>query len=176
MLSASIREKLAARATELDDIQNRIAALTDEKRGATAAVQAALKEKNADGIIAARQVEDQLGREIEALGMIANEIARTPAVDREVFQQEFAEFNAQQKQILNKAYAAIMDQISRLDSDRYYDYEQTYQQYVAQLIPWQNLAAKIGANQPAELRSQILNPTHKEIRRVIARLRTTGGI
>lgn len=176
MLSAVIKEKLAARATELDEIQNRIAALTDEKREAAAAVQAALKEKNTDGIVAARQVEDQLAREIEALEMIVDEIVKVPAVDRKVFQQEYAEFNAQQMQILNKAYRDITDQLSRLDTDLYYNYDQAYQQYVAQLNPWQNLAAKIGADRPAELRSQILNPAHKDIKRVLARLRMTGGI
>lgn len=175
MLSAVIKEKLAARATELDEIQGRIAGLNGEKREAAAAVQAALKEKNTDGIVAARQIEVQLDQEIEALKMIAAEIAKVSPVDRDLFQAEYAEFHAQQMQILNKAYRDIADQLSKLDTDLYYNYDQAYQQYVAQLNPWQNLAAKIGADRPHELRSQVVNPAHGDIKRALARLRATGG-
>lgn len=176
MLTTLIQEKLAGWARERDEIQNRIAALKGEKREAVVAVKAALKEKNTDGIIAARQVEVQLDQEIEALNMIAAENSKAPPVDHETFMREYGEFYAQQMQILGKAYRDIADRLTKLESDSYYNYDHAYQQYVMQMKSWQDLAVKIGIAQPGELRSQVLNPAHNDIKKAISRLRVTGGL
>lgn len=174
MLSASIREKLAAWNTERDEIQNRIAALNGEKREAQATVQAALKEKDVDAIITARQVAAQLDQEIEALKMIAVEVAKVPPVDHNTFTQEYAEFFAHHIQTLDKAHTVLAARLSELEA-LYSTYEAAHGRYVAELKSWQDLAAKIGVDRPTELRNQILNPAHGDIKRAVSKLRVTGG-
>ena len=175
MMSTLIQEKMAGWAMERDEIQKRIAALHGEKREAAAAAQAALKAKDTDGIIAARQVEAQLDQEIEALKMIAAEIAKAPPVDHDTFQEEYAEFNAQQMQALDKWHNNIKDRLQALE-DSYYNYEQACQHYIAQLRPWQKLAEEIGIRKPCESWSQVLNPAHRDVKKAVSRLRMTGGI
>lgn len=174
MLTSAIQEKIAAWNTERDEIQNRIAALNSEKREAAVAVQAALKEKNIDGIIAARQVAAQLDQEIEALKMIAVEVAKVPPVDHNTFTQEYAEFFAHHIQTLDKAHAVLATRLTELES-LYLTYEAAHGRYVAELKSWQDLAAKIGVDRPTELRNQILNPAHGDIKRAVSKLRVTGG-
>lgn len=176
MLTAAIKEKMVGWNKELDEIRERINSLNGAKREGQTAVQAALKGRNAEELVSARADLARVNEEIEALKLIEVEIAKSHPVGHETFRQEYAEFFAQQMQILNKAYRDIADQLSKLDTDLYYNYDQAYQQYVAQLKPWQNLAEKIGVDRPAEFRSQILNPAHGDIKRALAKLRVTGGI
>lgn len=174
MLTEKIQAALAAREKETSEIRERINDLAASRKEAAAAVRAALKEKNMDGIVEARRQEDRIEQELAALKMIETEINRARLVDHETFRQEYAEFFAQQQGDLDETYSKITAGLAELET-AYHNYDGVYQRYLAQLRAWQDLAGKIGLVKPTELQNKTNSAGHRSAKNALTMLRPTGG-
>ena len=167
MLSKAIQEMLDEWASTLDEIRKKIDDLNGQKREAAADVQTAIKGKKADEVISARQIESKLDEEIQALRLIEAEIAGSYPVDHGTFLVEYQAFQKQYESILDQKYTGVVVALTELEGS-YTAYDHVYAQYTAKLKPWQELATKIGLNQPSVFADRTMQ--HRKFKRDIGEL------
>jgi DNA repair exonuclease SbcCD ATPase subunit len=158
-----LHEKIEELTKSKKEISDRIADLHAKKRNAADAANEALAKGDIDSAVKCQKLLEGLESDIRAHEEILAVLEREKPFDKDIFNEEFKEFQEQQEAALSKKFGRIVNGLIELDK-LYSDYEADYRWYESQHEIWRTMGDRISLGQLPKIVNKVAGWMHGKIR------------